>query len=199
MARDRILREGRDLFVARGFARTSVADIAAAAGVSAPTVFARFGSKAALLKEAVETAIVGDSDPVPFAERPEMQHVYAGRTGRQVLTRLAALIGANAPRVVPIALVMYAAADSDPEIESMAREQDELRLRGAEMLASIVLERLGSDDRAHLEELRDLIWTMNAPQTYDLLVNHRGWPPERFAGWVAQTLTAALEPLRAME
>ena len=70
--RERILDHARELFAARGYAGTQVSDIAAAAGVSIPTVFARFGSKVALLKEAVETALVGDAEPIPFAERPEM-------------------------------------------------------------------------------------------------------------------------------
>lgn len=193
--RDRILDVARDLFIANGFAGTSIAGIAEVAGVSVPTVFARFGSKAALLKEAVESAIVGDTDPIPFADRPEMRHVRAGRSARQVMVRLADLIASAGPRVVPIAMVMYAAADADPEIRALAREQDELRLAGAELLAATALDRLGSHDRAHLEELRDLIWTMNAPQTYDLLVNRRGWSTERYATWVARTLSAAIKPL----
>ena len=71
--RTRILDVARDLFVSRGFAATSVTAIATAAGVSGPTVFAAFGSKVNLLKEAAETTIVGDARAIPMAEREEMR------------------------------------------------------------------------------------------------------------------------------
>lgn len=182
--RERILAAARRLFVERGFAGTSVADIAEAARVSTPTVFARFGSKAVLLKEAAETALVGDAEPVPLAQRPAMVHVREGRTPQEVITRFAALLAEIGPRSVPVAMVLYRAADANPEIAEMVRVLDGQRLEGAAALARL----MGGGD-----ELRDLIWTVNAPQTYDLLVHQRGWPPDRYARWVATTLLAAVD------
>lgn len=193
--RARIIDAALTLFVQRGFAGTPVSDIAAAAGVSAPTVFARFGSKVALLKDCVDAATVGDTGSAPLAERPEMIHVREGTTARQVLSRLAALIASAGPRVVPIYMVMYAAADADPEIKAMARSMDAQRLAGATALATLVMERLGSDDPHHLAEVRDLIWTTNSPQTFSLLVTERGWPAERYEAWARRTLLGALRPL----
>src|SRR5438105_10523175 len=46
--RARIVTAARDLFAARGFADTTVALIAARAGVAQPTVYAVFGSKGAI-------------------------------------------------------------------------------------------------------------------------------------------------------
>lgn len=193
--RERILAAAGELFVERGFAGTSIADIARAARVSTPTVFARFGSKVQLLKEAAETALVGDAEPVPLAQRPEMIHVREGRTAEEVVTRFAALIAEVGPRSVPVAMVLYGAADANPEIAEVVRTLDGQRLQGATALAGIVLDRLGSGDEAHLAELRDLIWLLNAPQTFDLCVFRRGWSPERYARWVSRTLRSALEPL----
>lgn len=189
--RARILDAAQGLFVSQGYAGSSVADIAAAAGVSVPTVFARFGTKVALFKECVDSATVGDTDPVPLAQRPEMLHVRDGRTARQVIGRLAALIATAGPRVVPIYMVMYGAADADPEIRDLAREMDLQRLTGATRLAGIVMDRLGTVDDERRDELRDLIWTMNSPQTFSLLVTERGWPVERYEAWVRRTLLAA--------
>src|SRR3954463_10933112 len=47
--REEILRAARRLFAERGYARTSVRDIARAAGVSAQTVYDSVGSKSALV------------------------------------------------------------------------------------------------------------------------------------------------------
>ena len=87
------------LFVERGYAATSLASIAAAADVARPTAFAAFGSKPALLREALDQALAGDDEPVPVARRPWFQPVWKAATpgavrpqpypeqqGREVLT-----------------------------------------------------------------------------------------------------------------
>lgn len=188
--RQRILDTARALFIAQGYAGTSIAQIAAEAGVSTPTVFAGFTSKVNLLKEAAETTIVGDADPVPLHERPQMRHVHEGATAEEVLGRLAALIAERAPHVHPIYAVLHAAADADPQIAALARTLDEQRLTGATMLATTVLNRLGVDDPDRLAEVRDTIWTLNSPLLYGLLVTQRGWSPERYGAWVARALVA---------
>lgn len=195
VTKERILDAARSLFIDHGYAGTSIVDIAEAASVSGPTVFAHFGSKVTLLKECVDTAIVGDAEPVPLAERPEMVHARNGRTAVEVLERLAGLFAYLTPRSVPIYMVMYSAADADPTIRELARVVDEQRLVGATQLAEIVMERLGSSDRSHLEEIRDLIWTINSPQTISLLVTEREWSVARYEQWARRTLVAAVDPL----
>jgi len=51
-------------------------------------------------------------------------------------------------------MVMYGAADSDPEIRSLARGMDEQRLRGASQLAHRVAELQGTEDDEIVAELR---------------------------------------------
>lgn len=188
--RQRILDTARALFVAQGYGGTSIAQVAAQAGVSAPTVFSGFTSKVNLLKEAAETTLVGDADPVPLHERPQMRLVHEGATAEEVLLRLAALIADRAPHVHPIYAVVHAAADADPEIAALARTLDEQRLAGATLLAGTVLDRLGVRDPARLAEVRDTIWTFNSPLLYGLLVTQRGWSTERYGAWIARGLTA---------
>lgn len=186
--RERILENARDLFVTQGYAGTSIAQIAAASGVSAPTVFTGFRSKVNLLRAAVETAIVGDDEPVALAERPAMRHVHEGATAAEVLTRYAAMFVDIAPRACPISLVVFNAADADPEIAALADVLDEQRLRGSEAIARTVVDRLGAPER--LEDIRDTVWTFNAPLLYGLLVDQRGWTVERYVDWVRRGLLA---------
>jgi len=120
-----------------------------------------------------------------------MVNVRDGRTARQVVGRLAALITSAGPRVVPIYMVMYGAADADPEIRSLAHTMDDQRLVGATQLARVIMDRLGTDNEELAAEIRDLIWTMNSPKTISLLVTERGWPLERYEAWVRRTLLAA--------
>jgi AcrR family transcriptional regulator len=190
----RILDTARRLFVEHGYAGTSMAQIAAAAGVSVPTVFSAFRSKVNVLRTAVETTIVGDADAVPLHERPQMRHVHDGATAAEVLDRLADLNAATADRAYPIFAVVHAAADAEPEIAALVRTIDGQRLVGATMLARTVLDRLGDDDPDRLAEVRDSIWALNSIAMYGLLVAERGWTLDRYREWVRRALHAVVLP-----
>jgi AcrR family transcriptional regulator len=192
--RRRIVEVARRLFIDQGYAATSIAQIAAAAGVSAPTVFAAFMSKVNLLKVAAETMIVGDTEPVPLAERPEMRHVHGGATAAEVLDRLAGLNAATAVRAYPIFAVLHAAADAEPRIAALVRLIDDQRLAGAGMLARTVMSRLGDDDPDREAEIRDSIWAFNSLALYGMLVRDRGWSPDRYRVWLGRQLRAVLDP-----
>ena len=60
----RMVEAAHELFVARGYAATTIAAIAETADVSVPTVYAGFAGKADLLKHAIDVAIAGDTEPV---------------------------------------------------------------------------------------------------------------------------------------
>jgi hypothetical protein len=61
-----VLRAARRLFLERGYALTTMAAVAASAGVSVETVYKAFGNKAGLVKAVFDSDIVGDDEPVPF-------------------------------------------------------------------------------------------------------------------------------------
>lgn len=66
----RIVAAATRLFLRDGYASTSLAAVAAAAGVSERTVYVRFGTKVALFQRVIQVGVVGDVDPVPLPERP---------------------------------------------------------------------------------------------------------------------------------
>src|SRR5919206_1136035 len=70
-----ILEAARPLFIERGYAGTSMTDIARAAGVSVKTVEAIFGTKARLLKVLRDVTIAGDDEAVPLAQRPWFREI----------------------------------------------------------------------------------------------------------------------------
>ena len=185
--RDRVLAVARRLFIEHGYAATSIALIAEEAGVSAPTVFAGFKSKVNLLKEAVDTAIVGDTEDRPLRERPVLRRVHEARTPDEVVGRLADAFAEVAPRAYPIYAVVHGAADGDPQIAALLRELDRQRLAGAELLAATVADRLGRDD---VTEIRDALWTLMSPLQYGMIVHDRGRPVSWYRDWMARMLRA---------
>ena len=73
--RQRMVGAARELFLTNGYSGTTVRQIAAAAGVSEQTVYARIGNKAAILKAVYDVMLAGDDEPIPMAQRPEFQRM----------------------------------------------------------------------------------------------------------------------------
>ncbi len=75
-----VLEAATRLFAEHGWVGTGMRDVARAAAVSVETVYTTFGSKADLLRSALEVAIVGDDAQVPLADRPVYTAIGTGRT-----------------------------------------------------------------------------------------------------------------------
>lgn len=192
--RDRILAAARRLFVEQGYAATSIEQIAAEAGVSGRTVFAGFASKINLLKQVLDTAISGDADEVPLAQRPAMRRVHEAGTAEEAYERLADAFAEVAERAYGIYAVVHGAAESDPEIAELERRLEEQRLTGAGQLAATFADRLGVTDPAAVAGMRDTLWLLGSPLQYRLLVRQRGWPVARYREWAARALAALVPP-----
>ena len=192
--RDRVVAVAHRLFVQHGYASTSVARIAAEAGVSAPTVFAGFRSKVNLLKTALDTAIAGDTDDRPLAERPVLRQVHEGGTFDDVVDRLADAFAEVAVRAYPVYAVVHGAADSDPAIAELLHDIDRQRLTGAGLIAATVADRLGVTDPDHVAYVRDSLWALQSPLQYGLLVRDRGWTTAAYRDWTARALRVLLRP-----
>lgn len=181
-----------DLFTSQGYATTSLADVAVRAGVARPTVFAAFGSKAALLRQVLDEALAGDDEPVPVAERPWFRPVWEARTAEAVLDAYAAvctLIGERAARVFE---VVRRAADTAPEVAELWAQTSGNRLAGARMVVERLLTvgRLGpgvEPDRAV-----DRLWLLNDPAHFAALVQERGWGVDEYRRWLATQMRASL-------
>lgn len=176
------------LFVERGYAETSMADIAAASEVSARTVFGAFGSKAQLLKHVLDTAIVGDAEPVPLHQRPWMRRFHGSRTLDEACASLAVVFGEVAPRTHAIYNVVHRAADSDPQIAALEHDLDRQRLTGVGYLADTFARVLEVTDADVRERIRDTLWLLGSPLQYGLLVHDRGWSVAAYQEWMEHAL-----------
>jgi AcrR family transcriptional regulator len=186
--RRRIASEAHDLFVRRGFAATTMADIAGAAQVSTPTVFAAFGSKAGLLKACIDVAVAGDDEAVAVADRPLATWVYATDDPRALLGRYAAMMGVLARRAAPIYDVLVRAADADPELADLLEDFERQRLRAATMVADAEARLGGLPDGRTTADARDVVWMLNAPELYVTLTRKRRWSTSRYVAWARDAL-----------
>ena len=131
--RNRILVAAAEEFSAHGYAGTTVARLAAAAGVSVQTLYLAWGSKRALLRGYMEDRIAGDLESPEDASRR-----FTGLAPQERLTMLAALVAAVAERAATGWRLYRDAAAVDPEI---AADWQELQMLRHRLVSRIVGER----------------------------------------------------------
>jgi AcrR family transcriptional regulator len=190
--RSAILEAARRMFLERGFAGTTMPGIAAAAGVSVQTVYKAFANKPGLAKAVFDVAIAGDDEPVPMTERASLRRVRDEPDPRRQLELYGEHLAAVAPRHVPIQLVILSAAATDPEAGKVWRVLQAERLRGMSLFARSLHAAGHLRSGVSATEARDVLWTYNSAELFQLLVIERGWSPGRYGRWVAAALTAAL-------
>jgi AcrR family transcriptional regulator len=191
-SRRRIVASAHDLFVTRGFAATTVAEIAAKAGVSQPTVFNACGSKAALLKQCIDVALAGDGEEVTVADRPLAQWVRETDDAHELLGRYAVMMGVLARRAAPIYDVLVRAADAEAGLADLLADFERQRLRAAGMVADAVSARGGLAPGLSAAEARDVVWVLNAPELYVTLTRKRRWSHRRYEAWARDALVKML-------
>jgi AcrR family transcriptional regulator len=175
-----VLDTARELFIERGYAVTTVADIARRARVAVDTVYAAVGRKPALLREVLETAISGSDQAVPAEQRDYVARVRVAKGARKKIETYVAALVEIQPRLAPVYLALRDAAATDPDSAAAWREISERRARNMRAFAADL--RATGELRTDLsdDDIADIVWSMNGPEYWTLLVSDRGWSPEQF-------------------
>lgn len=192
--RQEILEAARALFLARGYAATTMATIAAAADVSVETIYGAYGTKPRLVRALIDVALRGDEDPIPFRQRAAIQAIVAERDPRRKLEMYGAVLAEVQPRVAPLARLLRETAGSEPELAEVWARHKQDRLESMTEFAALLRSRGALRRGVSAAKARDVLWTLNSGEIYDLLVTERGWTPARYGAWVAEALACALLP-----
>ncbi len=190
--RERILTSARTRFLRDGYVSTAIADIAGDAGVSVQTVYKAFQNKPGLLKSLFDVAIVGDDDPIPLAARDSIAAVLKEPDPGRKIAMFAAMCAQVVPRAAPIQLLARQVAAADPRISALLRQMREERLAGFAGFAAHLAEGHHLDEAVTIEQARDVLWTYNSPELFDLLVNQRGWSIDAYRAHINTAVVAAL-------
>ena len=126
------------LFTERGYAGTTMADIAAAAGVALDTIYAVVGPKPTLFRLLIETAISGADEPIPAEERDYVAAIRAEPDAGRKLELYARAVRAIQGRLAPLLHVLRAAAPGDPDLAAVWREIAERRARNIRLFVADV-------------------------------------------------------------
>ena len=189
--RRRIIDAATALFLERGYAGATVRAIAETAGVAVPTVELGFGTKATLLKAAIDVAIAGDDEPVPVLDRAWADAARGATSPAELLTVAAEVIAAAQSRSAGLVLAVFEGGRTDPDLAALATQLTDQRAGTARWL----VDALAGLAPPHAEAVDDL-WLLMDPAIYDRLVRHRGWTPQRYGRWFARSAHALLYPGR---
>jgi AcrR family transcriptional regulator len=187
-----ILTAARDLFLRQGYGATSIDQIAAAAGVSKPTVFSSVGNKVEVLKVVRDVAMAGDDEPVPVVQRPSVQNVIDSPDLARAIAAMTAHMTAVNRRYAGINEVLRGAADSDPDLRALWSASEHQRLAGAAAFVDILAAKAPLS--VSRERAVDILWLLMAGDHYQRLVVGRGWSDETYRQWLSDTVASQLFP-----
>lgn len=195
--RSAVIAAAAKLFVERGYGATSIDDIAAEAGVSRATVFTSVGGKPMVLKAAVDVAIVGDDEPVALPERPRSKAIRSEPDPRKYLALYAELVTEIGGRLASVYEALRGAAGADRDARALWESHLHQRRQGAANVVGDVVRKGALRPGLDSETAADIVWLLNDPGLYHLLVHRRGWSPARFQAWLAETMIRQLQPDQA--
>jgi AcrR family transcriptional regulator len=187
-----ILGAAQRLFERQGYAATTMAAIAAEAGVALKTVYLAFETKSGVLRALWNQLLRGDDGEAPVAERSWYREVLEEPDAQRQLRLNARNARAAKTRIAGVLKVIREAAPVEPDAGALwQRIQTEFHANQraiVERLAERKALRRGLDvDRA-----TDILWTLNHPDVWQLLVAERGWTPEQYEQWFGDTACSQL-------
>jgi AcrR family transcriptional regulator len=189
--RQAILEAAERLFQHQGYVATSVAAIAQEARVAHKTVYAAFGTKAEVLRALWNLRMRGDEEPVPLYERPWYREIIAEPDPARRLGLLAHYSRLVKERTADVLEIVRQATPADPRIaEVWERFQTDfyaIGMRG-------IVDSLDRDGVLAPDPVAaaDILWTLNHPDVYQLLVRLRGWTPLDYEHWLGAVLRQQL-------
>jgi AcrR family transcriptional regulator len=187
-----ILNAAQELFEQRGYSATSMAAIAAGAGVSLKTVYVTFETKSGVLRALWHLLLRGDEEPVPVGERPWFRAVLDEPDAERQLRLNVHNAKEVRARVGALLEVIRRAASADTEVDELwTRIQAEFYDNQRSVVEALHARKALKRD-LDVVGATDILWTLNHPDLYWLLVNERGWTPDQHEQWLADLLCGQL-------
>ncbi len=177
----RIAMAARELFAENGFRGTTVARIAERAGIAAPTVYASFGSKGAIVR-ALLLQMEHDADGAGWTRR-----IAEETDPHRKLVAFAqwTVVLFSASKV---AIQAAHGAAGDPAIIKLRDEGDRRRLEGLRAVISSLAQVRALPSELSEERALDRAWMLTGVELYLSATQRCGWTDQEYAQWLAALL-----------
>lgn len=190
-SRERAVAAATRLFLRDGYAATSMAAIAAEAGLAVQSLYVRFGSKAEVLRAAFEVAVVGDHDEVPLLDRSWVARVADEPDGPTAVRLMVRGVREFLERSYPLYAVMQGVADAD--VAALLGQQRSNRYDGLQEFTAMLSSKHGFA-RSDTEQLEDWLYALVSEDAYGMLVAERSWTPVQWETRCARLVSQLLFP-----
>lgn len=183
----RILEKAHELVAERGYRGTTVAELARRAEVHVDTIYALVGRKPVILHELVERAISGADRALDPLERDYVQQMRAEPDAGRKLDLYAGAMRRIHERLAPLFVALRDASSTDPEAAAVWSRISERRAANMRLLAADLLSTGQLRADLTVDDVADTVWATNSPELQQLLVGDRGWSPDRYQAWLADS------------
>lgn len=188
----KLLTAAVELFLRHGYAATTLTAVAEHAGVGHRTVYVRFGTKAALLKRAVDVAVAGDTEPVDVAGRPWFALARTAPTNTERIAALASGTRQMMERAGDILAVALQAAAVEPDLAAAAQAGREATRENMRQFWTQMADDGLLPGGLALDWLTDTATVLVHAETYLLARQMIGWDADGYERWLKTTLTRLL-------
>jgi AcrR family transcriptional regulator len=183
--RESILDAAEDLFVRQGYQSTTIANIAAKAGVAVTTVYGSVGSKSEIV---IAMAVRGTNEP-EIAET--IRQVEDASTPREAIGLMARGVCTTIQKLLPLVTVMYDTAPFEPAVAATVTQTEEIYRANLKPLVQ-VLERNGwLDPRVDTNEAADIVWFHFGIPPLRMMATS-GWQWPKIEAWLTDQVAYAL-------
>jgi AcrR family transcriptional regulator len=177
----------RDLFVEHGYPSTTMDAVAARAKVSLKTVYNAYATKAGLLRAVWDLSLKGDLDDAGVADRqwytsmlaeadPQLQLAMTAENSRIVKTRIG-----------PMLKVIRDAAAVDDDLAALWELIQSDFWANQRVIVESLAEKGALRPGLTVDRGADVLWMLNHPDVWLLLVDRRDWSPADWETWFAET------------
>jgi AcrR family transcriptional regulator len=184
--RSRIVAAAHRLLRNEGFSGMTIEAIAKKANVSVPLVYAIFKSKTGILTALLDESMFGSDyeEIVRYAQSatdPETRLRRAAAVARQIRSAQSAAFE-----------LMRGAGVVAPELAKLERQRERLRYDREESVITSLQDSGKLRPDLNYQKVRDIFWMLTGGDVYRMLVGERGWTPEQYEGWLADTFVKLL-------
>jgi len=188
----RIVKAAYLLFCAQGYAGTTMAQIAEAAGVAVQSVYFTFHTKAALLSRAYDFAVMGEEEP----QIPQLQAWYQAMTAEpdvtEALRHFVTGVGEITRRVTPLSLAAQVAADGDADTARVMAFHDDMQADAYREVVTLLSAKAELRLGLSLARATDLLLMYAGTEVYHVMVEKRRWSHDEWLGWTVVALADQL-------
>ena len=196
--RREILDAAERLFLRDGYAGTTMAAIAEEARVALKTVYVAFETKSGVLRALWNVRLRGGREDVPMAEQDMYREVLEEADPERQLRLNARNSREGKLRIAALAEVIRSAAPLDADIHALWRRIGTEYRANQRAIVESIAEKGALRSGLDVDRAADVLWTLNHPNTWQLLVPERGWTPEEYETWSADlACSQLLEPRKA--